>query len=143
MVAGSLDRFVAAQAAGVHERAVLEVRTGRKTSHWMWFIYPQLRGLGRSEIAQHYGLASLEEARAYLAHPILGPRIREAAEAALAAPQRLSAEDIFGPIDAMKLRSSMTLFHRASPDQPAFGAVIDRYFGGVEDQATIELIGGA
>ena len=95
----ALERFVAAQAGGVFEEAMREVRAGRKVSHWMWFVYPQLRGLGRSEVSRHYGIDTAVEARAYLAHPTLGPRIREAAEAALAAPQRLSAEDIFGPID--------------------------------------------
>ena len=138
-----LDRFVAAQAGGVHERAMLEVRSGRKTSHWMWFVYPQLRGLGRSEIAQQYGLESLAEARSYLAHPLLGPRLREAASAAAAAPARLSAEDVFGPIDARKLQSSMTLFHHAAPADPGFVAVLERFFEGHEDPATIELFGGA
>ena len=109
----------------------------------MWFVYPQLAGLGRSEVSRFYGIASLEHARAYLAHRVLGPRLREAAAAALAAPAERSAEDVFGPIDAMKLRSSMTLFRRAAPAEATFGLVLDRYFGGREDAATIELLLGA
>ena len=139
----SLERFVAAQANGVHERAMLEVRAGRKVSHWMWFVYPQLRGLGRSEISVFYGIESLDEARAYLAHPLLGPRIHEAAEAALAAPGGPSAEDVFGPIDAMKLRSSMTLFQQAATSEQVFGAVLERYVAGREDSATLALLRGA
>jgi uncharacterized protein (DUF1810 family) len=125
----------------VHEQALAEVRAGRKVSHWMWFVYPQLAGLGRSEMSRFYGIASFEEARAYLAHPVLGARLHEAGAAALAAPPGRSAEDVFGPIDAMKLRSSMTLFARAAPDERVFRAVLDRYFGGEDDQATISLLG--
>lgn len=138
-----LDRFVAAQSGGIHEQAIAEVCAGRKTSHWMWFVYPQLRGLGRSEVSRFYGIESLEEARAYLGHAVLGPRLREAAAAALAAPAGRSADDVFGPIDALKLRSSMTLFHRAAPDEPLFASVLDRFYGGREDEATIELLAGA
>lgn len=132
-----------AQSGGSHEQALTEVRAGRKTSHWMWFIYPQLAGLGRSEMARYYAIASIEAARAYLAHPVLGPRLREAAAAALAAPAGRSAEDVFGPIDALKLRSSMTLFKRAAPAEPAFASVLERYFAGREDEATIELLARA
>jgi uncharacterized protein (DUF1810 family) len=106
----------------------------------MWFVFPQLVGLGRSEVSRFYGIASLEEARAYLAHAVLGPRLREAARAALGAPVGLSAEAIFGPIDAMKLRSSMTLFHHADPAEPLFGAVLERFFGGREDESTTRLL---
>ena len=116
------------------------MRSGRKTSHWMWFVYPQLRGLGRSEVSRFYGLASLDEARAYLAHPVLGARLREAAAAALAAPPQRSAEEVFGGIDAVKLRSSMTLFGRAAQDEPVFRAVLERYFDGLEDGATLALL---
>jgi uncharacterized protein (DUF1810 family) len=137
----SLGRFVAAQASGVHEHALAEVRAGRKTSHWMWFVYPQLRGLGRSEASRFFGIASLGEARGYLAHPLLGARLRDAASAALAAPPGRSAEDVFGPIDATKLRSSMTLFHRAAPEDSLFAAVLGRYFDGHEDELTIQLLG--
>ncbi len=108
----------------------------------MWFVFPQLGGLGRSEVSRFFGIASLAEARAYLAHPILGPRLREAASAALASPG-VSAEAIFGAIDALKLRSSMTLFHRAAPDEPVFRAVLDRFYGGWPDELTDELLAGA
>lgn len=125
-----------AQDGGVLERALLEVRSGRKTSHWMWFVYPQLRGLGRSEVSRFYGIESVDEARGYLAHPVLGPRLREAAEAALAAPAGLTAEAIFGSIDAMKLRSSMTLFSLADPAEPTFRHVLERFYGGEPDPET-------
>jgi uncharacterized protein (DUF1810 family) len=107
----------------------------------MWFVFPQLAGLGRSETARFYAIASLDEARAYVAHPVLGPRLREAATAALTSPG-LSADAIFGEVDAMKLRSSMTLFHRAAPDEAAFRQVLDRFFGGRPDAATDRLLGG-
>jgi uncharacterized protein (DUF1810 family) len=130
-----LDRFVSAQDGGVYERALAELRAGRKSSHWMWFVFPQLAGLGHSRMARHYAIGSLDEARAYLSHPVLGPRLVECARALLGVTDR-SAEQILGGIDAMKLRSSMTLFARADPDQPAFGAVLDRYYGGEPDSAT-------
>jgi uncharacterized protein (DUF1810 family) len=132
-----LDRFVDAQ-AGIHEQALAELRAGRKQSHWMWFVFPQLRGLGRSETSRFFGIAGLDEARAYLAHPVLGARLRAAFEAVLAAPG--SAEAILGPIDAVKLRSSATLFLRAAPDEPLFGAVLDRFFDGQPDAATDDLL---
>ncbi len=129
-----LARFVAAQ-QGVHDQALAELRRGSKTGHWMWFVFPQISGLGFSDMAQHYGISSLDEARAYLAHPVLGPRLRECAQVVADTTGR-TAEQIFGAIDAMKLRSSMTLFHRAAPDDLAFAAVLDRYFDGVADEAT-------
>ena len=135
-----LDRFVAAQdQGGTYEAAVAELRSGRKRSHWMWFVFPQIAGLGQSPISRRYAIASLGEARAYLAHEVLGPRLVECARivAGLKAP---SAEDIFGGIDAMKLRSSMTLFARADPTNPVFGGVIDAYFGGEADEATDRLL---
>ena len=132
---------MAAQANGVHQQALAEVRAGRKTSHWMWFVYPQLAGLGRSELSRYYAIASLDEARAYLLHPILGSRLREAAAAALAAPAGLSADEIFGAIDAVKLRSAMTLFALAAPAERVFRAVLERYFGGGDDPATRALVG--
>jgi uncharacterized protein (DUF1810 family) len=131
-----LTRFVEAQ-RGVYDDAVAELRRGRKVSHWMWFVFPQVAGLGRSAMAQHYAISSLDEARAYLAHPVLGPRLRECAEA-VAGSDAVSAEQIFGGIDAMKLRSSMTLFELAAPDEPVFGAVLERYFGGARDEATLD-----
>jgi uncharacterized protein (DUF1810 family) len=129
-----LRRFIDAQAA-VYDHVVTELRAGRKTGHWMWFVFPQIAGLGRSPTAQHYAIASLDEARAYLDHPVLGRRLRESAEI-LTNLEGGTAEEIFGGIDAMKLRSSMTLFARAAPGEPLFGAVLDRYFDGVADAAT-------
>jgi uncharacterized protein (DUF1810 family) len=123
-----LERFVQAQDEHqTYDRAVSELRRGRKTSHWMWFVFPQIAGLGRSPMAQAYAIADLAEARAYLAHPVLGPRLVQCAEI-VAAQQGSTAEQILGGIDAMKLRSSMTLFARADPTQPVFAAVLDRYF---------------
>jgi uncharacterized protein (DUF1810 family) len=136
-----LGRFVAAQDAHrTYEAAIAELRRGRKTSHWMWFVFPQIAGLGSSPTAQRYAISSLDEARAYLAHPVLGPRLTEAAGIA-AATQDRSAEQIFGEIDAMKLRSSATLFLRAAPEEPVFGDVLRRFFDGVPDPATDRLIG--
>jgi uncharacterized protein (DUF1810 family) len=135
----SLDRFVSAQ-DGVYPDALAEIRAGRKRTHWMWFVFPQFAGLGSSPTAQRYAIASLDEARAYLAHPVLGPRLRESAAALLAVEGR-SAEDIFGYPDDLKLRSSMTLFAHAADDPAAFEAVLDRYYDG-PDERTLELIGG-
>jgi uncharacterized protein (DUF1810 family) len=138
-VTHDLERFVAAQ-DGLMERVLAELRAGRKTGHWMWFVFPQIAGLGRSEMSRYYAIASLAEARDYLAHPVLGPRLRECSAVVAAAPAR-TAEAIFGGIDAVKLRSSMTLFHRADPAEPVFPGVLDRYFGGVPDPATDDLLG--
>lgn len=135
-----LRRFVDAQdRGGTYAAAVAELRGGRKRSHWMWFIFPQIAGLGRSPTAQAYAISSLEEARAYLSHPVLGPRLRECAAILSERPGR-SAEDVFGGVDAMKLRSSMTLFARAAPDEPVFGRVLAMYFGGAADEATDRLL---
>src|SRR5215218_6554907 len=131
-----LERFVSAQdAGGTYARAVAELRRGRKTSHWMWFVFPQIAGLGRSEMSRRYAISSLDEAKAYLEHPVLGPRLRECA-GIVAQAQGQSAEQIFGGIDAQKLQSSMTLFLRAAPDEPLFKQVLDQYFGGRVDSAT-------
>jgi uncharacterized protein (DUF1810 family) len=131
-----LERFVQAQDAdGTFQRALAELRRGRKSSHWMWFVFPQLAGLGRSATARFYALDSLAEARAYLAHPVLGPRLRECAEALLALPGQ-DPVAVLGPVDAMKLRSSATLFARAAPDEPIFARLLDRYFEGVPDKET-------
>jgi uncharacterized protein (DUF1810 family) len=135
-----LERFVQAQ-AGVYDGVLGELRRGRKTGHWIWFVFPQLAGLGRSPTSMHYAIASLEEARAYLAHPVLGPRLRDSAQLVLDADAP-SAAAIFGDLDAMKLRSSMTLFHRAAPAEPVFRAVLERYFGGMADPATDALLTG-
>ena len=131
-----LERFVAAQdAGGSYEHAVAELRRGRKTSHWMWFVFPQIAGLGMSEMSRRYAIASLDEARAYLQHPVLGARLRECAELVGSAQAR-TAEEIFGGIDTQKLRSSMTLFLRAKPEESIFQDVLDRYFQGQPDPAT-------
>jgi uncharacterized protein (DUF1810 family) len=134
----SFDRFVVAQTPR-YGTVLEELRQGRKVSHWMWFVFPQLAGLGRSEMSVRYAIGSLEEAREYLAHPVLGPRLRECAGIVLATRGRTAVE-IFGSIDAMKLRSCMTLFHRSAPDERVFQDVLDRYFGGVSDPATDELL---
>jgi len=133
-----LERFVAAQ-DGVYDRALAELRAGRKTGHWIWFVFPQIAGLGQSEMSRIYAIGSLAEARAYLAHPVLGPRLREAAAAVLATHGR-SAGEMLGSIDAVKLRSSMTLFLRAAPDEPAFRAVLDRFYDGRPDAATDAIL---
>jgi uncharacterized protein (DUF1810 family) len=129
-----LERFVTAQdSGGTYRRAAAELRTGRKTSHWMWFIFPQIAGLGRSAMAEAYAIRDLTEAQAYLAHPVLGPRLIECAEI-VASHRRLSAEQIFGGIDAIKLRSSMTLFAHADPDQEVFRQFIDQNFDGPDPE---------
>jgi uncharacterized protein (DUF1810 family) len=135
-----LERFVAAQDdAGTYRRVVAELRAGAKRGHWMWFVFPQVAGLGFSAMSQRYAIGSLAEATAYLAHPVLGPRLVECARI-LAATQGKSAATIFGDIDAMKLRSSMTLFMTAAPDDPLFREVLDKYFGGEPDGATLERL---
>ena len=139
MPAFDLDRFVAAQ-EDAYPGALAELRQGRKQSHWMWFVFPQAAGLGRSETARCYALASREEARAYLAHPILGPRLRECTEAMLGHRGR-SAEEILGPTDAMKLRSSMTLFEVAAAQPGLFAAALEAFHDGKRDEATLELLG--
>jgi uncharacterized protein (DUF1810 family) len=155
-----LERFVAAQdQGGTYERAVAELRAGAKVSHWMWFVFPQVAGLGRSAMAREFAISTVAEARAYLAHPVLGPRLRECARI-VASTEGRSAERIFGPVDAMKLRSSMTLFAAAdtpAADTPAAGtadartgevrageagqnvfrSVLAKHFGGEQDEATL------
>jgi uncharacterized protein (DUF1810 family) len=135
-----LQRFVEAQdAGGTYHTALRELRNGRKESHWMWFVFPQIAGLGRSPTAQHYAISGLPEARAYLGHPVLGPRLAECAHVLDALPSS-DAVAIFGPIDAQKLQSSMTLFSRAELDQPVFRNVLDRYFAGQSDDGTITRV---
>ena len=129
-----LDRFVAAQ-QGVYEGVLDELRRGRKVGHWIWFIFPQIAGLGHSAMSQLYAISSVDEARAYLAHPVLGPRLRECAAIVLATTGGTALE-IFGSIDAVKLRSSMTLFHRAAPDEAVFRQVLERLYEGTPDEAT-------
>ena len=132
-----LQRFVDAQ-AGVHAHALEELRAGAKRTHWMWFVFPQIQGLGASAMAQRYAIGGLDEARAYLAHPVLGPRLLECTQAMLGHHGR-SAREILGAPDDLKLRSSMTLFHRASGQEP-FQSVLDRYFDGQPDDATLRLL---
>jgi uncharacterized protein (DUF1810 family) len=134
-----LDRFVRAQ-QGVHDVALDELRRGRKSSHWMWFVFPQLAGLGRSATAVRYAITGVDEARAYLAHPVLGPRLLTATDVAHDAPAR-SADALLGGIDSVKLRSSMTLFARVATDPEPFVAVLDRWYDGDEDPATVRLLG--
>jgi uncharacterized protein (DUF1810 family) len=136
-----LQRFVDAQdAGGAYDRALSELRAGRKRSHWMWFVFPQVAGLGRSITAQAYAIGSLAEAQAYLDHPILGARLRECVRTLL--EPTTDAREMLGEIDAMKLRSSMTLFAGAAPADPNFRRVLDRYFGGTADEATDRLLAG-
>jgi uncharacterized protein (DUF1810 family) len=134
-----LSRFLDAQASGTYEQALRELRAGRKQGHWIWFVFPQIAGLGRSPTSQYYALAGLDEARAYLAHPVLGARLVSSAQALLDLPGD-DAVAVLGSIDAVKLRSSMTLFARAGGD-PVFRAVLDKYFAGQEDDATLRLLG--
>ncbi len=131
-----LQRFVDAQDDGnAYGHAVEELRRGRKSSHWMWFVFPQIVGLGQSQMSRRYAISSLDEARSYLGHPVLGRRLREVAEIVASSSAR-SAEEMFGGIDSQKLRSSMTLFLRADPKEPVFQRVLDRYFGGAADPET-------
>jgi uncharacterized protein (DUF1810 family) len=136
-----LQRFVDAQDP-VYDTVLSELRGGAKRSHWIWFVFPQLRGLGRSPTAAHYGIASLDEARAYLAHDVLGPRLAECARLVLAIDGR-SVEDIFGWPDNLKVRSSMTLFAHATDDNADFRGVLDKFYGGGEDPATVERLSQA
>jgi uncharacterized protein (DUF1810 family) len=134
-----LGRFVEAQAP-VFDQAIAEIRAGSKQSHWMWFVFPQLAGLGHSPTARYFAIASAAEARAYLDHPLLGPRLRHAVEALLPWAGRRGAGQILGPIDAIKLKSSLTLFEAVSGDA-LFARAIDGFFGGQRDRRTLELLG--
>lgn len=135
----NLCRFLSAQ-DGVYDQALAELRRGRKASHWMWFVFPQAEGLGRSRMAERYAIRSVAEARAYLDHPVLGARLRDCARTILAAEDR-SAEAIFGPVDAIKLRSSLTLFAAAACGEQLFGQCLDRFFAGARDPATLRWMG--
>ena len=133
-----LDRFLDAQ-RGDYAAALAEVRRGRKTSHWMWYIFPQIAGLGQSSTARYYSIRDLEEAREYYAHPVLGQRLREISGVLL----ELRGSDpvaVFGGIDSMKLKSSMTLFAVAAPDDPLFQQVLDKYYGGEQDALTLRIL---
>lgn len=135
-----LRRFVDAQDLNeTYDRAVSELHAGRKVGHWMWFIFPQIAGLGHSSMSREFAISSLAEAQAYLRHPILGPRLTNCTQIVIGINGK-SATEIFGAIDAMKLRSSMTLFMSAAPDEPVFRAVLDKYFNGSPDKSTIRLL---
>lgn len=140
MQSQELQRFVDAQSP-VYAQALAELRAGAKASHWMWFVFPQLRGLGHSSMAQHYGLADAAEARAYWRHPLLGVRLAECTAAMLALEGR-SARQVLGTPDDLKFRSCMTLFAQVAPDEPAFARALDRYFDGVPDPRTLALLQG-
>jgi uncharacterized protein (DUF1810 family) len=133
-----LDRFVTAQAS-VYAHVLEELRAGRKTSHWMWFIFPQLRGLGLSDMAQYYGLDGRAEAMAYLDHPLLGARLRECT-AIVNGLERVSAHDVFGMPDTLKFRSSMTIFDLVAEPESVFAEALDKYFHGERDARTIALV---
>ncbi len=133
-----LERFVSAQTP-IIERAVDELRGGRKRSHWMWFVFPQIAGLGRSVMADYYAIAHLDEARAYLAHPLLGSRLKTCTELVLAVEGK-SAHDIFGSPDDFKFRSSMTLFAVAAPEDKIFQSALEKYFGGEGDALTLSKL---
>ncbi|CAN5228169.1 DUF1810 domain-containing protein [soil metagenome] len=135
-----LSRFVDAQEP-VYESVLGELRAGHKRSHWMWFIFPQLAALGRSSTAQRYGISGLPEGQAYLAHDVLGPRLRECSRLAAGVPNG-SADEVFGRPDNLKLRSSMTLFAHCTDDAGDFAAVLDRFYAGEEDSATVQLLQG-
>ncbi|MFC3080171.1 DUF1810 domain-containing protein [Phenylobacterium terrae] len=133
-----LARFVEAQ-AGAYEAALDELRRGRKTSHWIWFVFPQIAGLGSSATSQFYAIRSIEEARAYLAHPVLGPRLKACVEAAMAHAGR-SAREIFGSPDDLKFRSSVTLFAAAAPGEPLFRAALEAFFDRAPDPLTLQRL---
>ncbi|HTO20671.1 MAG TPA: DUF1810 domain-containing protein [Pseudomonas sp.] len=137
----SLSRFIEAQEAS-YATALAELRAGRKQTHWIWFVFPQLKGLGSSANADYYGLSGLAEARAYLAHPLLGQRLHEAT-AVMLAHQAAGAASVLGELDAMKFRSCMTLFARADLAGPVFGAALKRFFAGQPDARTLRLLGEA
>jgi len=135
-----LERFVQAQDdGGTYDRALAELRRGRKSSHWMWFVFPQVAGLGRSATAQRYAVSGLAEARAYVAHPVLGHRLRECATALTELPGS-DPVAVLGPVDAVKLRSSMTLFARADPADATYAAVLEQYFAGTPDESSLSLL---
>ncbi|WP_338505386.1 DUF1810 domain-containing protein [Sphingomonas kaistensis] len=135
----SLARFVAAQ-SGVYDLALAELRAGAKRTHWMWFVLPQLRGLGHSMMADRYGLEEIDEARAYLAHPVLGARLRECVAALLTHAGRRTAAEVMGVVDAIKLHSSLTLFEAAGGG-PLFARALDVFYGGERDRRTLAMVG--
>lgn len=139
--ADPLQRFVQAQDDD-YAQALAELRAGRKTSHWIWYVLPQLRGLGTSRMSQHYGLAGRDEAAAYAAHPLLGPRLRDCVHAMLS-HRGLDAAQILGEVDALKFRSCLTLFEAVAPSEPCFGQALEQFYAGTRDPATLRLLDGA
>ena len=140
----NLDRFLHAQSGqhGVgYEQALAELRAGRKTSHWIWYVLPQLRALGRSAMAREYGIEDRAEAAAYIAHPVLGPRLIECVQAMLS-HEHASAVAILGTVDALKFRSCLTLFEEVAPGETVFGQAIERFYGGERDGVTVEMLRG-
>jgi uncharacterized protein (DUF1810 family) len=136
----ALQRFVEAQDDdGTYARAVAELRAGRKRTHWMWFVFPQIAGLGSSATAERFAISGLDEARAYLAHSVLGPRLRECASV-MAGLEEADPVAVLGPVDALKLRSSMTLFQAAAPEEAVFGSVLGHFYRGEPDPATLALL---
>ena len=133
-----IERFVSAQGGGTYEQALAEIRTGRKRSHWIWFVFPQARGLGRGPVAERYGIASREELGAYVNHPLLGARLIEISHTLLTLPGS-DPVAVLGDIDALKVRSSMTLFELTGAD-PVFGAVLDKYYAGSRDELTLRIV---
>jgi uncharacterized protein (DUF1810 family) len=134
----SLERFVTAQAQ-VYDTALAELKAGRKRTHWIWFVFPQIAGLGHSHRSQIYAISSLDEARSYLAHPVLGSRLRECCQAVIDV-QGKSAHDIFGSPDDLKFRSCLSLFAQAAPDEPLFRVALDKYFSGEADPLTLQKL---
>ena len=139
--APDLDRFVAAQAP-VFDDVLAELSAGTKRSHWMWFVFPQLASLGRSATARHFGLIDLAHAQAYWRHPLLGPRLRECCARLDALPAATTALQVFGPVDALKLRSCLTLFERVAPAEPLFAQLLQRWYGGERDPLTLQALPG-
>ena len=135
----SLDRFLEAQTS-VYSEVVRELRASRKTSHWMWFIFPQLKGLGRTSTAQFYGIESRAEALAYWQHPVLGARLKECAELVLAVPSGTTARGVLGTPDELKLRSCMTLFAAVVPAEAVFCDVLERFYAGESDEVTLRML---
>jgi uncharacterized protein (DUF1810 family) len=135
-----LQRFVNAQNHGdIYDRALDELRRGRKQSHWMWYVFPQIAGLGASAMAEKYAISSLAEAKAFVSHPVLGPRLVAVAKE-LTAIDAHDPVQVVGAVDSLKLRSSMTLFERAAPDEVVFGQVLEQYYGGHRDEATLSRL---
>lgn len=135
----TLDRFIAAQQT-TFTQALEELRAGEKRSHWMWFIFPQIKGLGRSSTARYYAISGIDEAKAYLAHPVLGPRLAQCTDAVLGWAGKRGAEAIFGHIDTLKFASSMTLFEAADGEDARFGRALETFFGGQRDAETLAIL---